>query len=102
MTREMIIKATDAELDERVRELRKVLEMEMGEAWDEAYKEYCFINSIWDERYYNEHIGKFTEFFAEYIEGKKWNEIDPEILDSYSDWHKDLFGYRPRNTIRHW
>ena len=42
-----------------------------------------------------------------FVDGLAWsiiqqNEIDGEILDSYSDWHKDMFGYRPRSTDKDW
>lgn len=50
-----------------------------------------------DERYRKENEPKIREFFAKHIEGKTWPEIDPETWSFYSDWHKDVFGYRPRN-----
>jgi hypothetical protein len=39
------------------------------------------------------------EFFAKNIEGKAWAEIEPETWEWYSDWHKDVFGYRPHGIV---
>jgi hypothetical protein len=33
------------------------------------------------------------------IEGKSFDEIDPNCWDFYSDWHKDVFGYRPHGIV---
>lgn len=41
---------------------------------------------------------KLHDFFIAHIEGRAWGDIDPSDLDFYSDWHKDAYGYRPRNT----
>ena len=41
----------------------------------------------------------FEKFFFNHIYGKEWNEIDGDILCSYSDWHKDVFGFRPHGMV---
>lgn len=105
MTREVALKTDSKVLGERVRELSKMLDaMFYGDdnRWDSTYNEYCMLNSILNERYREENIEVFEEFFYKHIYGKKWNEIEPNILDSYSDWHKDMFGYRPRSTDKDW
>lgn len=105
MTREIALKTDSKVIGERVRELSKMLDtMFYGDSdgWDNTYNEYCMLNSILDERYREENIEKFEQFFFKHIYGKEWNEIEPDILDSYSDWHKDMFGYRPRSTDKDW
>ena len=51
------------------------------------------------ERYRRENEPKLRAYFAEHIEGKTWSELDPNRLDFYSDWHKDVFGYRPHGIV---
>jgi hypothetical protein len=70
--------------------------------WDKNYDEYCLLNAILDDRYRKENMEAFEKFFFEHIYAKEWSEIDADILDSYSDWHKDMFGYRPRSTDKDW
>lgn len=52
-----------------------------------------------DMRYREENEPKIREYFAKHFEGKTWKEIDPERWDFYSDWHKDVFGYRPHAIV---
>ena len=100
MTREVALKTDSREISKRVDELSRLLDMSID--WDKNYDEYCMLNSILDERYREENIEAFEKFFFKHIYAKEWNEIDPEILQSYSDWHKDMFGYRPRSTDKDW
>lgn len=89
---------TNDDLKQRIRELSYVLETCVSaDVWDEAYSEYSKLNAILDERYREENQADFDAFYAEHIEGKSWEEIDPEDWDYYSDWHKDMYGYRPRH-----
>ena len=87
---------TTEEINNRIHELTKVLDFGISEDWDAAYKEYCELNIVLDNRYREENEGKFLEFYKEYIEGKSLEEIDPEDWSYYSDWHKDMYGFRPR------
>ena len=89
---------TTAEIRTRMHELSAILEMGITEKWDEAYAEYEKLSAILDERYREENQEKFNAFYAEHIEGKEWEDIDPEIWGFYSDWHKDMYGFRPRHT----
>lgn len=100
MTREVALKTDSREISKRVDELSHLLDMNID--WDKNYDEYSMLNNILDERYREENIEAFEKFFFKHIYAKEWNEIDPDILQSYSDWHKDMFGYRPRSTDKDW
>ena len=52
-----------------------------------------------NEKYRRENEPKIREYFAKYIEGRTFNNIDPQDWDFYSDWHKDVFGYRPHGIV---
>ena len=93
---------TNEEINTRLNELSKILDKGITNEWDEAYDEYMTLTSILDERFRDDNMDEFIRFFQEHIEGKSFNEIDPEIYGTYSDWHKDMFGYRPRSTDRDW
>jgi hypothetical protein len=41
----------------------------------------------------------FTILHSKYIEGKTWEEIDQDTWGWYSDWHKEVFGYRPHGIV---
>lgn len=87
---------TTAEIKARIRELSIVLDGDpCSDAWDAAYSEYNALNAVLDERYREESQADFDAFYAEHIEGKSWEEIDPDDWDYYSDWHKDMYGFRP-------
>ena len=88
---------TTAEINNRIRELSNILDGDCTtKAWDEAYKEYNTLTAILDERYREENQTSFDVFYTEHIEGKSWEEIDPEDWQFYSDWHKDMYGFRPK------
>lgn len=87
---------TNAEISKRIRELSNILDGDCTtKAWDEAYSEYCKLRNVQDERYRVENQEAFDAFYAKHIKGKTWKEIDPEAWQCYSDWHKDMYGYRP-------
>lgn len=87
---------TTADINARIRELTAILDGGMSDAWDAAYDEYSNLTDILDERYREENQAKFDAFYEKHIKGKKREEIDPENWDFYSDWHKDMYGFRPR------
>lgn len=64
--------------------------------WDEAYHRYKELYAKEQEEYKAENIGNLKKFYDKHIAGKAWSEIDQEAWDFYSDYHKDVFGYRPR------
>lgn len=92
---------TTEEIRQRMNELSNILDAYMYggkmENWDEAYDEYSKLGAILDKRYREENQEKFDAFYKKYIEGKTWEEIDPEDWSYYSDWHKDMYGFRPRH-----
>ena len=54
-----------------------------------------------EQAYVAENEPKVRAYFKEHFEGKTWEEIrqDEELYECwgyYSDWHKDVYGYRPR------
>lgn len=88
---------TNEQINKRIRELTVFLEGSIDrEAWNEYYREYCGLTAILDERYRKENQSSFDAFYEKHIKGRTWDEIDPEAWDAYSDWHKDMYGYRPR------
>lgn len=90
---------TDEELGNRMDKLGEILETicPCDDAWDEAYKEYFRLEAIRSERYREANQKSFDAFYEAHIKGKTWEEIDPEDWSWYSDWHKDMYGYRPRS-----
>jgi hypothetical protein len=52
-----------------------------------------------DEKYRRENEPLIRKYFAEHFEGKPWEQIEPERWSFYSDWHKDVFGYRPHAIV---
>lgn len=93
-----MIAMTDAELNARVRQLDDILIGDCANpVWEIAYKERCKITAILDERYRERNQKEFDAFYNKHIKGRKWEEIDPEAWQCYSDWHKDMFGFRPKS-----
>ena len=76
-----------------------VIEAELNGGDFSHYDEWEKLNAIEKEEYAEKELPKITKYFEEYIKGKKWEDINPDIWDFYSDWHKDVFGFRPRQTV---
>jgi hypothetical protein len=90
---------TTAEIKKCMDNLTTLLESPIDpEAWHKYYEQYSELGAILDERYREENQSAFDAFYAKHIKGKRWEDIDPEAWDFYSDWHKDMYGYRPRHT----
>jgi tRNA-dihydrouridine synthase len=88
---------TTEEIRNRIRELSDILNSDCtSDDWADAYIEYHDLNAVMDERYREENQEQFDSFYREHIEGKSWDEIDPEDWGFYSDWHKDMYGFRPK------
>ena len=87
---------TTEEIRTRINELSAILDGVIDDNWDKAYNEYNKLNAILDERYRAENQTAFNAFYEKHIKGRTWEEIDQEAWDFYSDWHKDMYGYRPR------
>lgn len=87
---------TNEAIRSRIRELEVVLNGDpCADAWSVAYGEYAALNAVLDERWRQENQADFDAFYAAHIEGKAWDEIDPNDWGFYSDWHKDMYGFRP-------
>ena len=88
---------TTSAINSRIRELSNILDTvpPCEDAWDAAYSEYKKLSAVLDERYREEHQAEFDAFYEKHIKGKKWEDIDPDAWDCYSDWHKDMYGFRP-------
>ena len=93
---------TNKDINDRLEELRKVLDFALGDEWDVAYDEYLVLSAELDARYRDENIDKFETFFFKNVYGKEWKDIDDDTWGFYSDWHKDMFGYRPKSTDKDW
>jgi hypothetical protein len=90
---------TNKELNNRLTELSRILNTTQpsSEEWDKAYNEYGRLTVVLDDRYREENEDEFQAFYKEHIEGRTWEEINPQDWDFYSDWHKDMYGYRPHS-----
>lgn len=49
-----------------------------------------------ERAYYERNYKPFMQWVNANISGKTIEEIAPETWDYYSDWHKDMYGFRPR------
>lgn len=84
-----LVKMSKEERKELQKQCEAILNLqEMGEDWDVAYKCYSTLWAIEDEEYREEHMQEFKAYEA------RMGEPDFD-WDYYSDWHKDMFGYRP-------
>lgn len=75
---------------------------ELYRQWDltsAEYDEFCALRYIEQCEYVDRVWDDFVEYYNKNISGKTIYEIDRECWDMWSDWHKDVFGYRPRNTL---
>ena len=59
-----------------------------NDLWDACYQIFCWYNAVDDDEYREENMEAFKAYEA------KMGEPDFD-WDYYSDWHKDMFGYRP-------
>ncbi len=71
-------------------------ELEMGDMTN--YDEWADLYATAKEEYRERELPEITKYFEEHIKGKSWEEIDRDRWGWYSDWHKDVFGFRPRQT----
>lgn len=77
-------------------EIRKAMS-EMNEEYVFAHWErYLELEQLENEEFRESSQAEFDKFYKENIEGKAWEDIDPRTWGFYSDWHKDMYGFRPR------
>lgn len=77
--------------DDAIEAVQKRIEhkMDAGTATDMEKGVYWDIQNYWDEKYYYDNIDAFCEYQSHMGE--------PDFnWDFYSDWHKDMYGFRPR------
>ena len=85
-------------MQEEMDNLREQLDtLTPGPEWDKAYNRYCELRAIEQEEYKRQNIGMLRTFYDDHIAGKTYAEIPDEDWEWYSDFHKDVFGYRPRS-----
>ena len=77
---------------------KQAIEAEMDEGDMTNFDEWEELCAIEQEEYRERALPEITKYFEEYIKGKSLEEIDSDRWDWYSDWHKDVFGFRPRQT----
>lgn len=77
--------------------LTRILDTMGGtDEWNKAYDRYFELRAKEQEEYRAENIDKLKEFYDEHIANRTWAEIDGDDWSWYSDFHKDVFGYRPK------
>ena len=65
--------------------------------WDECYSLYCEHGAIEQSKYHDEYIDEFLAFERENVDYTNGLWIgSEEDYGTYSDWSKDIFGYRKR------
>lgn len=84
----------------RINELQEILETTFGEeTWNKAYAEWEELAAIREEEYRRENEPKLIAYYNKYIKGKTYYELlYTNEWDFYSDFHKDVYGFRPRGT----
>ena len=70
------------------REQREALRKIVIDDYDTYRTQFWLLDEVEDEEYYEENIQEFREYESH------MNEPDFD-WGFYSDWHKDMFGYRP-------
>ena len=73
----------------------KAIEAEMNDGDMTNYDEWADLYATAREEYRERELPEITKYFEEHIKGKSWEEIDQ---DRWDWWHKDVFGFRPRQT----
>lgn len=77
---------------------KQAIEAEMNDYDMTNFDEWEELCTIEREEYRERALPEITKYFEEYIKGKSLEEIDQDRWGWYSDWHKDVFGFRPRQT----
>ena len=79
--------------------------------FDEMFRILLTVHEDWfideaaeEEAYVLENEPKLRQYFFDNFYGKSWSEIkgNKELYNNwsfYSDWHKDVYGYRPHGIV---
>ena len=78
----------------------KAIEKELRFGDMTNYDEWVTLDEMEHAEYAQEQLPELERYFNTYIKGRSISEIEPECWDFYSDWHKDVFRFRPRQTRR--
>ena len=89
-----------AEQRQELAEIRKAMSEMNTEYVNEHWDRYLELEAIEQKEYTEREEPKLQKFYDKHIKGKSFDEIDPEDWEFYSDWHKDIFGYRPKLYAR--
>lgn len=95
-TREELMKMDKEQRNNISREIMDILDSIMyndpDNRWDEVYVYHNLIESVIDDIYREENMESFRAY------EQRMNEPDFD-WGYYSDWHKDMFGYRPHKQV---
>lgn len=83
----------------RISELTDILLKTSGKEYDRAYEEYKQLTFKQAKEYRQENETELRNYYEKHIKGRSWRQIDPQRWEFYSDWHKDVYGYRPRMNL---
>ena len=100
---EMVYGLDDSKLNDLYDALSKALDTIYSNGIDDAYDVWKRARARYDivaneshERYVEANIDEFREYQKRYLERVALGVATPEEGDFYSDWHKDIYGFRPR------
>lgn len=115
LTAEMLTSATGEELNNLYNRIARpfgnsAMDKASYDMFEEDWMNKAVTNAYWmvsgemDRRYKEENEPKVMAYFNEYFKGRTWDEIrnNEELYDRwgfYSDWHKDVYGYRPHDIV---
>ena len=66
---------------------------------EQNYEEYLELRAIEQQEFRQANEQSLKDFFDKHIKGKKWEDINDEDWGYYSDYHKEVYGYRPKSLI---
>lgn len=77
---------------------------ELFEELLESNPEYFIGEVAEQEAYTRKNEPKLIAYWEKYFKGKTWEEVENDAtlysrFDFYSDWHKDVYGFRPRSLM---
>lgn len=85
------------EIYNRMSELESIMENAANfEEYNAAYQEWLKMDEQQHLEYVARNESAFKEFCEKHINGKALEDIPADVLQQYSDWHKDLYGRRPQ------
>lgn len=78
--------------------------MDNNDNFKRYYAVYFNVVAVEDDEFREENEADLRAYFEKWFAGKSWEEIrsDEELYsrwDFYSDYHKDVYGFRPRNVV---